>query len=218
MPWAARRCPAHLRRCTWNTEMLRSLSHERAHDQLLGTCGTSAHTHLWHFRSFRPCVFSWRQSKNIQPVLDVVSGDHGTGKGQRGPRRESHAWPLNQVCRPNQIRGWSMLIYADLLAGGLRGWFGSVYRLQICPAFALSHGPCTAFIPTWVTAVLWLRPTCAAKRLCPSADSGVPSGDPLSPDSRAHCLSTAVTWTDTLQYIEFINICIADFGKWWFNV
>ena len=52
---------------------------------------------------------------------------------------------------------------------------------------------------------------------CPSASSRVPSGAPLSPDPRARCLSTADTRTDTLQYIELINIRIAEFDKWWFN-
>ena len=58
-----------------------------------------------------------------------------------------------------------------------------------------------------------LRPTRAAKRLCPSASSRVPSGAPLSPYLRARCLSTADTRTDTLQYIELINIRIAEFDK-----
>ena len=49
-----------------------------------------------------------------------------------------------------------------------------------------------------------LRPTRAAKRLCPSASSRVPSGAPLSPYLRARCLSTADTRTDTLQYLQHI--------------
>ena len=66
-----------------------------------------------------------------------------------------------------------------------------------------------------------LRPTRAAKRLCPSASSRFPSGTPPSPDPRARCLKTADTRTDTLQYLQhiylnyldLINMCIADFDK-----
>ena len=49
-----------------------------------------------------------------------------------------------------------------------------------------------------------LRPTRAAKRLCPSASSRCPSGTPPSPDPRARCLKTADTRTDTLQYLQHI--------------
>ena len=49
-----------------------------------------------------------------------------------------------------------------------------------------------------------LRPTRAAKRLCPSASSRFPSGTPLSPDPRARCLKTADTRTDTLEYLRYI--------------
>ena len=62
-----------------------------------------------------------------------------------------------------------------------------------------------------------LGPLCSQKAL--SISKSTISMSPSRSASRVFCLGTTDTRTDTLQYIlELINISIAKFDKWWFNV
>ena len=61
---------------------------------------------------------SWRQSTKIQPVLDVVSEDHGTGIRVTGVTVTQRIACMGTKSSLH-VQSDSWLIYAHLLAGGL---------------------------------------------------------------------------------------------------
>ena len=165
---------------------------------------------------------SWRQSKNILPVL-IVFEDHRTGKGHMSNTRIPwHGWQIGQSN--------SRLIRAHLLAGGLRQWFGSGYRFRFLQdwlycnynwinitrsGLALSHAALTFHECQRVSPLTSLG-HCAAKRLHPTASPRFPCRPPVLPPG---CFA----WGQTPELTPFnilalINIRIAKFEKWCFNV
>ena len=115
------------------------------------------HTHLWHFRSFRPCVAGDnQQTSNLFLMLspETMELERVSGVNAENPMHGHQIKSANSIGFVVDLC-WSMLTYWQ----DLRGWFGTVYRLQICPTFAACTDPLvrtnitisrhlkTAFIP-----------------------------------------------------------------------
>ena len=94
----------------------------------------TAHTHLWHFGSFRPCVVGDNQrTSNLFLMLspETMELERVSGVNAENPMHGHQIKSANSIGFVVDLC-WSMLTYWQ----DLRGWFGTVYRLQICPTFA----------------------------------------------------------------------------------
>ena len=94
----------------------------------------TAHTHLWHFGSFRPCVAGDNQrTSNLFLMLspETMELERVSGVNAENPMHGHQIKSANSIGFVVDLC-WSMLTYWQ----DLRGWFGTVSRLQICPTFA----------------------------------------------------------------------------------
>ena len=82
------------------------------------------HTHLWHFRTFRPCVAGDNQrTSNLFLMLspETMELERVSGVNTENPM---HGYQIKSV------HSDSWLIYAHLLAGGLGRWFARFIFVQ----------------------------------------------------------------------------------------
>ena len=143
MPWAARRCTAHLHFKNGCTVAGLNLKIHKNMEMLISLSSSWTNTwqtpwSLWYFGAYPsvtfPCVAGDNQrTSNLFLMLspETMELERVSGVNAENPMHGHQIKSANSIGFVVDLC-WSMLTYWQ----DLRGWFGTVYRLQICPTFA----------------------------------------------------------------------------------